>query len=139
MDYVYDASFTIALIAPDETDPNVEKMHRAIDEDEKIYTPQLIWYEVANVFKKMLICKRYVYEELLHFFKLLDAFNLITDFEAGINYSKKLLRLCNEYNLTSYDAAYLELAERKNAVLCTLDEGLINAAEKHGVSVIKVI
>jgi predicted nucleic acid-binding protein len=139
MDYVYDASFTIALIIPDENDPKIDKIHKAIDEYEEIYTPQLVWYEIANSFKKFIRSKRFVYEEFSHFFSLLKAFRLKTDFESGINYSQKLLRLCNEYNLTSYDAAYLELAERKNAVLCTLDYDLMNAAKKHGVAVIKEI
>jgi predicted nucleic acid-binding protein len=85
----------------------------------------------------MIRSKRYVYEQFSHFFKVLDAFAFTTDFESGIDYSQKLLRLCNEYKLTAYDAAYLELAERKNAVLCTLDEDLIAAAKKHGVEVIK--
>ena len=61
----------------------------------------------------------------------------VVDFETGIGYSQKLLRLCNDYNLSSYDAAYLELAERKKAVLCTLDDDLRAAAKKHGVAVIK--
>jgi predicted nucleic acid-binding protein len=35
--------------------------------------------------------------------------------------------------LTSYDAAYLELAARKNAVLGTLDGNLKAAAVKYGI------
>jgi predicted nucleic acid-binding protein len=84
----------------------------------------------------MIKAKRFVFEEFSHFFTMLKAFGLSTDYESGIDYSQKILRLSNEYNLTAYDAAYLELAERKNAVLCTFDEDLIKAAKKHGVSVI---
>ena len=43
----------------------------------------------------------------------------------------------DEKNLSSYDAAYLELAERANAVLCTLDEDLRAVAKKRGVAVLK--
>ena len=49
----------------------------------------------------------------------------------------KPLRLCDNYKMSSYDAAYLELAERKNAVLCTMDENLRSAAKKYGVAVLK--
>ena len=56
---------------------------------------------------------------------------------AGVDNSKKLPRLCNDYNISSYDAAYLELAERRQAMLCTLDEGLRSAAKKHGAAVMK--
>jgi predicted nucleic acid-binding protein len=139
MNYIYDVSFIISLIIPDERNAKLIKAQNAIEEDEEIYTSQIMWYEVTNAFMNMIRRKRYDYEEFSHFFKMLKGFDFITDFETGIDYSKKLLSLCNEYNLTSYDAAYLELAERKNAVLCTLDEDLINAAKKHGVNVIKVI
>jgi predicted nucleic acid-binding protein len=138
MAYVFDTSFIIALVMPDEKNSKVYKAYEPITQKEvEKYTPQLLWYEIANSFMNMIRRKRYAYEEFVHFFKLLKAFRLTTDFETGINYSQKLLRLSNAYNITSYDAAYLELAERKNAVLCTLDEGLINAAKKHGVTVIK--
>jgi predicted nucleic acid-binding protein len=56
---------------------------------------------------------------------------------TGTDHSRKLLRLCTDYGLSSYDASYLELAERKNAVLCTLDEGLCAASKKHGVTVMQ--
>jgi len=67
----------------------------------------------------------------------LNEVHLISDFETGTGYIEKLLRLCNDYNISSYDAAYLELAGRKKAVLCTLDENLTVAAKKYGVKVLK--
>ena len=81
--------------------------------------------------------KRYVFDDIIQFYQPLYALHLIIDFETGVEYSKKLLRLCNEYNISSYDAAYLELAARKKAVLCTFDDGLQAAAKKHGVAVLK--
>jgi len=74
---------------------------------------------------------------VLQFFPLLAAIRLTTDFEAGTAYSEKLLRLCNDYTLSAYDAAYLELAGRKKAALCTLDENLKKAAKKYGVVMLK--
>jgi len=50
---------------------------------------------------------------------------------------KKILRLCTGHNLSSYDAAYLELAERKNAIFCTFDVNLRTAAKKYGVALEK--
>ena len=38
--------------------------------------------------------------------------------------------------MLSYDTAYLELADRKKAVLCTLDKELQTAAKRHGVMVL---
>ena len=141
MSYVYDVSFVGALIIPDEKNLSVEKTHQTIDEkyssqEDVIFTPHLLWYEISNIFNNLLKRKRYSYEKVMQFYPLLAKFRLTTDFETGVKYSQKLLNLCNEYNLSSYDAAYLELADRKKATLCTLDNNLKTAAKKHGVKVL---
>ena len=126
MIYVYDASFVGALIIPDEKNPRVDKMHSDVG-DEEILVPHLLWYEIANIFNKL----------IREFIPLLAAMRLETDSVTGSDYSQRLLRLCNNYKLSAYDAAYLELAERKKATLCTLDKHLRTAAQKHKVAVIR--
>ena len=137
MIYVFDASFVGAIIIPDEKNPRVDNIRANIGEHEEIFVPQLLWYETASIFKNLIRRKRYSLDEVLQFFPLLAAIRLTCDFETGPAYSQKLLRLCSDYNLSSYDAAYLELAERKKAALCTLDEELRAAAKKYGVAVLK--
>ena len=137
MTYVFDASFVGAIIIPDENNPRINKIQAGIGEEEDIFVPQLLWYEIASIFRNLIRRKRYTPDEVLQFIPLLAAVRLETDHETGADYSQQLLRLCNEYNLSSYDAAYLELAERTNAVLCTLDENLRVVAKKRGVAVMK--
>ena len=55
------------------------------------------------------------------------------DFERSAN---AILPLAQQYGLTVYDAAYLELAKRRRLPLATLDEGLRRAARKARVKVI---
>ena len=136
MNYIYDASFVGAIILPDEKNPDVDKINNSIDENDMIYIPQMLWYEVTNILNNVVRRKRISSNEVIHLYKVISAIKFTTDFETGINYSKKLWELCIKYNLSSYDAAYLELADRKKAVLCTLDENLINAAKTHGVTII---
>jgi predicted nucleic acid-binding protein len=133
--YVFDASFVGALIIPDERDPSTERMYTKIKIEDEKHAPHLLWYEIANLFKNLLRRKRYTYDGVLNFFPLLTDIHIICDFETGIGYVEKLLRLCNDYNISSYDAVYLELAGRKKAVLCTLDENLRAAAAQYGVAV----
>ena len=133
MVYVYDSSFIVTLILPDEKNSKTDKIHRATNE---IFIPQLLWYEVANIFMNLIRRKRFTYEEIIQFFSTMSSLNTKTDFETGIVYTKRIWQLSAKYNLSAYDAAYLELADRKKAVLCTLDDGLISAAKKHGVAVI---
>ena len=137
MIYILDASFTGSQIIPDEKNPQADKMFDEIKNADERYAPHLLWYEIANIFMNLIRRRRYAYNEVIQFFPVLTALDITADFASGINYSEKLLRLCTEFSLSSYDAAYLELAERKNAALCTLDEGLWAAAKKRGVAVLK--
>ncbi|MDR2718115.1 MAG: type II toxin-antitoxin system VapC family toxin [Treponema sp.] len=136
MIYVFDASFIGALIIPDEHNPRVKKMYDRIENEDEKHVPHLLWYEIASIFSNLIRHGRFSGDEVQQFFPRLAAFNLKTDFEAGVAYSQKLLRLCNDYHLSSYDAAYLELADRKKAVLCTLDKDLRAAAKKYGVVIL---
>jgi len=133
--YIYDASFVGALIIPDEKNSIVDKVNNAIDENDIICVPQLLWYEVANIFNNLLRRKRLGSDEITHLFKIVSAINFTTDSETGVNYSKKIWDLSGKYGLSAYDVAYLELAYRKKAVLCTLDEDLIRAAKALGVKI----
>jgi len=47
-----------------------------------------------------------------------------------------LLPLVRRYHLTAYDAAYLELAQRKNLPLATLAKELIVVAGQAGITLI---
>jgi len=44
-------------------------------------------------------------------------------------------QVCDRQGLTAYDAAYVELAARRNLPLATLDKALQRAAEAEGVSI----
>ncbi|MCL1817642.1 MAG: type II toxin-antitoxin system VapC family toxin [Spirochaetaceae bacterium] len=134
MAFVVDSSFVGAIIIPDERNPAVDKMKAGIGENDDVFVPHLFWYEMANIFMNIIRRKRYAVTEVKQFFPLVAALRLTDDFETGTGYSMRLLRLCNDFNLSSYDAAYLELARRKKAVLCTLDDGLRKAAKKYGVA-----
>jgi len=46
------------------------------------------------------------------------------------------LRLCDRFGLTPYDAAYLELAQRPQLPLATLDGELIRAAQAENVPLV---
>ena len=137
MTYVLDTSFIATQIIPDEKNPQVDLLYNKIKRDDEKLAPFLVWYEIANLFKNLIRRRRYTYDNVMQFFPFLAGINLKIDAEEGNEYMRKLLSLCNDYNLSAYDAAYLELAARKNAVLCTMDDNLRLAAKKCGVAVIK--
>jgi predicted nucleic acid-binding protein len=135
--YVFDASFVGALIIPDEKSKETDKLYTRIQNDDTRYVPQLLYYEIANVFKNLIRRGRYAYDEVLTFIPPLASLHLTSDSGADAALSERLLRIAQDYTLSSYDAAYLELAGRKKAVLCTLDKNLKHAAKKYGVAVLK--
>ena len=135
--YVLDASFVGTLIIPDEKNINVEKMYTQIVTNDEKWVPSIFSYEMVNIFMNLLRRKRNTYDESVRLISVLFDIRLKYDHETGVEYSKKLLRICNDFNISSYDAAYLELAERKNAVLCTMDDALRAADERYGVRVLR--
>jgi len=136
MVYVLDASFCASLILPDERDRRVLNFFSTAGQDDTMYVPHLWWYETGNILKKALMRKRLDYIEAQELMSKLSALNVITDTESGGAYAHALLKLAHDYDLTAYDAAYLELAGRKKAVLGTLDGNLKTAADKFGVKVL---
>jgi predicted nucleic acid-binding protein len=70
---------------------------------------------------------------LLTFF---DSLPIDTDSEAPASRRRDVWILARRHKLTSYDAAYLELAIRTGMPLATCDEALAAAAIECGVSVL---
>ena len=62
--------------------------------------------------------------------------NIIVDPDSGDRILANVHRLAVAYDLTSYDAAYLELALRRGLPLATLDQELQKACKAAGVSVL---
>ena len=137
MIYVFDSSFVSALVIPDKKNPQADRMYNKIENEDEKYVPHLLWYEITNVLMNLVRRRRFTNNVVISFYPRLAAIDLTCDYAAGTGYSEILLSLCNKYNLSSYDAAYLELAERKKAMLCTMDDKLRAAAKKHGVAVLK--
>jgi predicted nucleic acid-binding protein len=132
----FDASFAAALILPDEKTEPAEKCYTAISVWDTIFVPHLWWYEIGNILRKSVIRKRHTYDEVLTFFPQITALGATTDSALGALYTQKLFQLANDYELSVYDAAYLELSLRKHAVLCALDKGLRTAGISAGLTVL---
>ena len=66
-------------------------------------------------------------------FALLDALPIAVDSATSANAGTQTISLARTYSLTTYDAAYLELAIREGISLATLDSDLIGACKAAGV------
>lgn len=70
------------------------------------------------------------------FLALLRRLRIEADVETFAQSLGSTLQLARRYRLSSYDAAYLELALRGSLALATLDEDLRKAAKRAGVSIV---
>jgi predicted nucleic acid-binding protein len=131
--FVFDASFVAALLIPDEKNGLADSLYAGAVRGD-IFVPALLWPEMGNLFNNLIRRKRYTYNEVLTLLPGLSAMRLTTDTAAGPDHAETLLRLARDYDLSAYDAAYLELAGRKKARLATLDEKLEAAAERCGIA-----
>jgi len=135
MHYVTDCSFSSALFLPDEKSDTVRNFFINLKKKDHIFIPFLWWYETNNVLNISIKRKRLNHFNVISILTLLNELGLKTDSEYGYEFSMKIFQLTQLYNISSYDAAYLELSVRKKAKLMTLDNDLIIAAKKIGIDI----
>ena len=111
----------------DEITPATEAVLNHVSEAGAV-VPSLWRLEVANAFQSALRRKRispeYRDESLVELGELPITLDTDTDTYAWTT----TLRLAERFGLTIYDAAYLELAQRRSLPLATLDNELREAA-----------
>jgi predicted nucleic acid-binding protein len=137
MRWVTDAAFTAALFLPDEASPAAKRFFAGLKPSDEIWVPSLWWYEITNVLIIAERRKRVTPADTVKIFSLYSQFNFETDTLSGIKYSSRMYEIAKTCHLTAYDAAYLELAMRKDAALATLDKQLVLAANLSGVNLFK--
>ena len=96
--------------------------------------PQLWSLEIANTILQSQRRKRLSAREAQEFIELLEKLTIHVDDSTHQNALSKTLHLAQQYTLSAYDAAYLELALRLHLPLATRDKALENAAQQSGVS-----
>lgn len=96
--------------------------------------PQLWHLEATNVLLSAERRGELEVGEVERFIAQLECLPIQLDPRTSHQAFNHILTLSRAYNLSSYDAAYLELAIRHNLPLATLDKDLIKAAKRAGVS-----
>ena len=121
------------LVSPQQTlQDYAEAVLQSLSEADAI-VPNLWHLEASNV---LVVAERksdLEVSEVEGFIAQLEALPISVDSQTASQSLQSILALARAYNLTSYDAAYLELAIRKSLPLASLDKALIRAAERAGV------
>ncbi len=104
--------------------------------DAEIWVPAVWALEVGNVIARAE--RQHLLQEArsAEFLSLLDEMAIIIDESSSRLALGAVLQLARRFKLSTYDAAYLELALRLSLPLATLDSDLRRAAKKTGVPVV---
>lgn len=106
-----------------------ETVLQRLGEDEAL-APNLWHLEAANVLLGAEKSGELELGEVERFIAQLECLPITVDALTSNQAFSRGLNLSRAYNLSSYDAAYLELALREGLPLATLDKNLIKAAKK---------
>lgn len=133
MSVVPDVSAILGRALDDEDATFAESVIAAIARDEAL-VPTLFWYEIRNVLVMAQRRKRIAASRTTAFLSDLALLPFSVD---DLPREASVLDLARRRSLSVYDATYLELAQRRDAPLATLDPALIAAAKKEGVALFK--
>ena len=127
--FVVDASFLGWAMF--EQDParqeEVDSLQQTLSAGAGMHAPRLIVYELGNMLRKILHSVSFDKRASAHQALLND----VTLWDGSEEQVGTIHQLAEHYNLTFYDASYLELAGRDDAsVLITQDNRLVNAAKR---------
>lgn len=134
-DLVIDSSIALAIGLDDEDSPVVERLLGSLGVDDRFWIPPLFWSEVANGLEMARRRGRLSEARTTETLNAIDRLPLMTDWLLGVRATQSHRRMAAQYDLTAYDACYLELAERRVLGLATLDAQLARAAACCGVEV----
>lgn len=133
--FVIDNSVTMSWCFADEANPYADEILDHLSGHTAI-VPFIWTLEVVNVLLVAERRKRLRQVDSLRFLTLLSALPIVVDHQEEKGMMKGLLTLGRSSDLSSYDAAYLDLAMRNNCPIATLDKKLLEAANKAGVPVL---
>jgi len=106
-------------------------LEELISNNGQIYVPQLFWFEFGNVLlnaakpKKSGEKARISQVQLVEIMQLVGKLPIYTDPQPDSQTMQRIMTYAQEYNLSFYDATYLELAKRYDIPLKTYDKELL--------------
>jgi predicted nucleic acid-binding protein len=134
--FVLDGSVALAWCFPDEKAAYPQAVLDSLA-GARAVVPSLWHLEVGNSLLVGERRQRCTQADVAHWLVFLNALPITVDDETATRAWSDVLSVARAQNLSVYDAAYLELALRRDVALATLDEKLQAAAGAVGVAAYK--
>ena len=132
---VLDCSAACSLCFEDEGAEPCDQL-LAVLESGLAVVPALFFWEVANVLLMAERRQRLSRAERVEALQLLEDLGCETDPTKPAVIWHDVIHLADQCSLTSYEAAYLELAMRRGLPLASFDQALLAAARSLGVGLV---
>lgn len=132
---VVDCSIALTWLFEDEATPPTDEILWRL-KTEAAVVPSLWFLEITNSLYFAERKGRVSTDKVAAYLTLVSGLILTVDTASSERAFDDLLPLCRTHNLTSYDAAYLDLSIRTGLPLATLDEPLRKAAAACGVTLL---
>lgn len=135
MNFVLDNSVVMRWYFGDGSASDLEYASRVLNSmaSAEVLVPGVWGLEVANVLARAEAKGLTTEARTETFVGMLNRMDISTDSATSVQALSGILQLARRYNLSSYDASYLELAMREDLPLATLDDDLRRAAQRAGV------
>ena len=133
---VVDASAALPWRFEDEATPWTDSLLERIKQGERVIVPAHWTTEMINGLLMAQRKARITAEQLREFVRDLAVLPIHVEPARPPALWSPLLELAQQYRLTAYDVAYLELAQRLALPLATLDRDLQNAARAVDVALV---
>ena len=135
--FVLDCSIAVSWCFEDEASEVCDALLERV-RDEGALVPSLWHLELGNVMIQAERRGRVMSADVTTRLELIGDLPIVTDDETPLRALHEILALPRAQNLTTYDAAYLELAIRRGLPLATNDKRLRSAGKNTGVQIIPI-
>lgn len=135
MSFVIDASVALSWVFEDERHAGAWRLVERLRQESAL-VPASFHLEVANGLLVALRRGRLAPDQAATALVLLEALPVEVDYETPVRALHDVWLTASRHTLSTYDAAYLELARRRGLPLATLDQRLARAATDSGVPVL---
>ena len=135
MDCVIDVSFAGCWFLDDESNPEGRSVLSNYEKGiVQFHVPQLWVYELPNALLMAHRLKRLDAEKYAKAKQAFASMHFIYHEQADSICGNRIFDFAEKFELTAYDAGYLELADRLQFPLLTLDKELLAAAKRKNIS-----
>ena len=136
-DFVLDNSVTMRWCFDGGAHAYADSVLEHLATQQRVAIVPVLWrYEVSAVLARAEVKGWVSGVKVLDFLRELVALDIQVDAESGERVLTDVHRVALRHRLTSYDAAYLELAQRRGLPLATLDDELRAASLSAGVALL---